>query len=468
MRSLVAFRVGLGLIVIIDLLGRMRDLRAHYTADGVFPLDALLTLGTHATIAFHNWNDTALYQASLFCVHMIFALLLLLGWHTKIMSILVWALMISVHNRNFMILHGGDVLLRLLLFWAMFLPLSEESRRFARGKDQQSYLGFASVFYALQVALLYWSAAWLKSDRAWWPDGNAVWLALNLDHLATAFGVWLRGFGEHLRWLSISVLALEYTGPFLLLAPWAWIRFFGVVLLAGMQMGFGLGLDLALFPWISVLATVPFLPREFWDLLDRRFARLRGLRVLRPKRLLTKIPPRIDQIAKACVTGALVYVACIVLWINLKHDKIIHKPIPDILSKTASYLRIDQYWNMFAPFPYLDDFWFVIPARLANGTEVDLFRNGRTKISWAKPELVSAEMENVRWAKFLANMWDSKHIQRRVWYTEYLCRDWNRRHGPDEQIDILSVYYVRETARRDYTVADPVPVKMLTHRCERS
>lgn len=58
-------------------------------------------------------------------------------------------------------------------------------------------------------------------------------------------------------------------------------------------------------------------------------------------------------------------------------------------------LRLDQSWNMFAPYPTKEDGWFVVVGRLNYGGLVDLFGNENGKdVSWEKPALVSSTYKN--------------------------------------------------------------------------
>jgi hypothetical protein len=71
-----------------------------------------------------------------------------LGYYTRLAMFLSWYPVISLHDRNPIILHNGDGVLRLLLFWGMFLPLGGPL-----------VLGFGALSGRL--------AAW--SPRAQWP-----------------------------------------------------------------------------------------------------------------------------------------------------------------------------------------------------------------------------------------------------------------------------------------------------------
>ena len=120
LRSLAIFRVGLGLLLLGDLAIRAGDLSAHYTDQGVLPRSALTA---RHYVSLHFLDGTADFQGALFVLAGLAALALLAGWRTRAATVVSWLLLMSLHARNPMILQGGDALLRLLLFWGMFLPL---------------------------------------------------------------------------------------------------------------------------------------------------------------------------------------------------------------------------------------------------------------------------------------------------------------------------------------------------------
>jgi hypothetical protein len=64
------------------------------------------------------------------------------------------------------------------------------------------------------------------------------------------------------------------------------------------------------------------------------------------------------------------------------------EPLSPRLEMIGAIFRIDQSWSGVPPYVVKDDGWFVIPGRLRNGKEVDVFRNGRS-VSFEKPSLVS-------------------------------------------------------------------------------
>ncbi len=75
---------------------------------------------------------------------------------------------------------------------------------------------------------------------------------------------------------------------------------------------------------------------------------------------------------------ALLFLAFVLIW-NLNSISPEIFPIPKIVRATNLILRLDQKWSMFAPYPLMDDGWYVIPGKLKNGTEIDLFQNAQEK-----------------------------------------------------------------------------------------
>src|SRR4030095_3258389 len=124
LRSLALLRMGLALIVIGDLINRSFDLRAHYTDFGVLPRKDLIESASNFWhVSIHLINGSVLVQSLLFLAAGVLAVGLFFGYRTRLVVPALWFLTISLHSRNLMINQGGDHLLRLLLFWGMFLPL---------------------------------------------------------------------------------------------------------------------------------------------------------------------------------------------------------------------------------------------------------------------------------------------------------------------------------------------------------
>ena len=282
LRSLALMRVLFSLIILFDLVNRARYITAHYTDQGILPVSAMNNFYSDPWIfSFHAINGSWQFQVILFLFAGLFALFLLVGYKTRLTTILSWILLISLQTRNPLILHGGDVLLRLALFWAIFLPWgsrysidSTHNQNKEALENNPSY-SLASFAYILQIVFVYWFSALLKaSSREWTIDGTAIYYALSIDQFTTSFGYLLLKFPRVMHYLTFAVLQLEIAAPFLFLIPIFSqpLRLIGVLLIILLHIGIGLHIELGLFPWIGIATALALLPPIFWEWI---YARLR-------------------------------------------------------------------------------------------------------------------------------------------------------------------------------------------------
>jgi predicted DCC family thiol-disulfide oxidoreductase YuxK len=277
LRSLSLFRIGLGVLIVGDLVWRARDLRAFYTDFGVLPRATLLDrFADPWIISAHLMSGTALVQALLFLVAAVFGLMVLVGYRTRLATIVSWALLISLQNRNLVVLQGGDVLLRMLAFWAMFLPLNvyfsvDRALDTSDARYPQRVCTIGTIAFMAQVALLYWFSALQKHSPEWWTEGSAVYYALSLEQFATSVGRFLVQFPQLLRSLTFLTLAIEVVAPILLFSPiWSGpARAAAVLLLALFQLGLAVSMHLGHFPVVALVALIPLLPTWLWARKER-------------------------------------------------------------------------------------------------------------------------------------------------------------------------------------------------------
>jgi len=122
-RSLAAMRIVLGALLAYDVTARAWHLTPHYTDAGVWPVPYAADLVFPYSFSVHFASGGWLCSAALFVVHALAAVALALGFHSRASAVVCWLLTTSLHNRNPMVLAGGDHLLRLLLLLAVFLPV---------------------------------------------------------------------------------------------------------------------------------------------------------------------------------------------------------------------------------------------------------------------------------------------------------------------------------------------------------
>jgi len=401
--------------------------------------------------------------------------MLLFGYKTKTATIVSWFFLISIQSRNPLVLQGGDVLFRMIVFWAMFLPLGKvfsidsklksKNPEKERNKDgwftPKRVFCIGSIGILLQVFFLYWFAAMLKTGREWYPDGTSIYYALSIDQFTTNFGLFLLRFPEFLQFLTYFVLFYWYFGALLLFVP----LFFGpartiaVFVFILVQMGMGLTMRLGFFPLIAIVAMFPLIPSWFWDKM------LKKLRITRPSKMnLQGTKSYFDFTKKKNIAATILggfFIFYILMW-NLQ--SVTSYSIPQDTRWFAYTTRVDQKWNMFSPRPLTDDGWYIIEAKLRNGDIIDLFNDGK-EVTFEKPKLVANTYKNQRWRKYMMNLWKKTHKDYRLFLGKYLCRSWNREHKTNELLEEFDIIFMRETTKPNYEYSEPVKIVIWEHNC---
>ncbi len=504
LRSLAVFRIGLGVTLLIDLSVRASDLDRFYTDSGMFPR-SMLRESKSLLPSVHALSGQWELQAALFVLAAVFACMLIAGWRTRVATIVSWYLLQSLHVRNPFVLNGGDVLLRCMMMWAIFLPLGAcvglDARRVGPPPERTAF-GMASVGLVVQLALLYIMTAAFKSGAVW-LEGSALYYTLSIDEIAspTIASVLLqtrpleRLIGETTLatlhtlglpvlgatpWATVALtyatLVLEYVGPLLLLCPWCRgrVRVWVVAVFIGFHVCTDICLEIGLFALICVVAWTALLPGWLWDRVDWRL----------PVRAISRRHCWPLELALALLVLFTVH------W-NLSTIDTGRRVIPHVTAFEQTVfdtLQLRQRWSMFAPTPGTRDGWWRVPARLLGGGEVDLStgerpswvsleaadghkpalhpENATLELDRSKPSDVAALFPNHRHRKLFNNVRRSRQITLRPRVAQFLCRQWNATHSGPERIHELRLIYMYEQTPAPGQPTPPVqPLTIWHHTC---
>lgn len=272
LRSLAMFRIVLALLVLSDLAMRATDLTAHYTDAGVTPRSVLVEqVISPWQFSLSLMNGSSMFQALLFGVAALAALCMLFGYRTRLMTLVVWVLVLSIQLRNPLINGADSRLLHLLLFWGLLLPLgaywSIDRVRSALPRPSPRFLSLATFGLFTQIAFIYWFTAALKTGPEWRVDHTALYYVLSLDEIATPIGHYLLNFPDLLQALTFGTFMLEAVGPFLLFCPFFTgpVRTGAALAFMSLHFGIWMTMDIGIFPWVSAFCMVCFFPAWFWD-----------------------------------------------------------------------------------------------------------------------------------------------------------------------------------------------------------
>lgn len=456
LRSLALMRMAYALCLLQDLAIRATDLTAHYTDWGAQPGHVVTKLGWDpAFFSLHLMQTSREGQALIFLITAFAYICLLVGYRTRLAGWVSWVLLISMQNRNPIILDGGDLYLRCLLFWLLFCPLGgrwsvDAARRPPPQGEPETVLHLGTLAYCLQLTLIYGWACALKSSSEWMVDGTAVQYAMRLDGIASPPARWLLQYPDWMRGLNFAVLFFEGLVPFLI-----WIhpltRLLAVLGLTSLHLGMSSFLHLGAFTWIAASASWALLPSFFW----RRFGKLPSLG--RGWRWPLPGGDRAVPAAPGLFLGILLLflllrvIQCNYYW--SRHFKVLPRS-PDL-----RLLRLDQQWNMFAPRPVSDDGYYVVAAETTEGAWVNAWIVGGAEVEWDKPARVASQYPNARWRKLMMNLCQNEHQAWRRSLMEYLF-------SRQSKVRALRLYFVLEKTRADGG-EEPLVVQTLGYYCPR-
>lgn len=406
LRSLALFRVLFGATLFIDALVGARDLDLYFTDAGVLPREAAALLPeAKIGLSIHVFGGSIAWAASLTALTAAAALAFTLGLHTRVASVVLFALTLSAQIRNPLILQGSDYIARVVLFGSMFLPLGERASidairaraadptRRARPPSTEVVFSPAAVGLAVQIALIYWASAALKTDDAWRASGTAVYYVLNVPSIATPLG---RLIGEHpdlCRTLTFATMGLEVVGPLLLFVPLGrgGARLAAAALFIGFHAALHVCMKLGPFSFVAASIWTAFLPPLVWDsiatrpLLTRAAAWIdaRARSCLPPRRTST-IPQKLSFIHLYSSRSADAVAGLATLFVVALNGGTLFGPrfqAPRAFVRASLALGLNQEWGMFAPSPPRGDTWLAFEGLLSDGRSVDAL-NAPAPIDW--------------------------------------------------------------------------------------
>jgi hypothetical protein len=439
-RSLAVARISLSLLTLVDLAARLQDIDAFYTDDGVLPRSAFHLPDWDFLWSFHTLSGSRGFILLLFALHAICAVALLVGARTRLATLLCFLFAASLQARNPMLRDGHDDLIRVLLFFGIFLPWGARFSVDAQtGREQPAPVApsWGAAGFLGQLCLVYWAGAIGKLQSPWWQSGHAITNALSLGRYETHLGHWLLGFPTVLHLLSPLVLAVEILVPASLLWPrrQPLIRSGAVIAMVLLHLSFGACLRLGFFPFASAAAWLAVIPGVAWD---RLFPATRPDPLAAPA-----AEPKLTRFA--VIAGLLIAVGGNVLVLAPE------LPIARPLGRLASLVGLQQYWLLFSPTApeaaHLEDGYYVEVGQPRVGDAVDLLAPDR-QLSWQRPPLISAQYANRRWRHYLANLRLSFPVGSRQFHTimtsrqayaRFLCR---REAAAGNALTRVSIYFL--------------------------
>lgn len=452
-RSLALCRVATGLLVLGDLLTRAWTFRLHYTDLGVLPRQALFELNLLRFPSIYAASGWEPFLIALMVLHGVIAVLLSLGYRTRLNGPLLWYLTISLQQRLHMANNGGDTVLAAVLFWGMFLPWGETlSWDAAAHPDSRLAVGRvttpATAILCLQMLAMYWISVLGKMEPTW-LTGQVLYYAFQCDLYSRPLGQWLLPYTLMMSGLVYATLAWEVVGPALLLSPWPRVRAVTCLLFTLMHLSFGLFLRIGIFALTPILFSLALAPGWVWERpgAEKWLRRLQAMfETLAARHRPLPSPP---LVLKRTTTVLLSLLFGLMLLTSLGEDKRIGRLLPLQTDRLMLMTGLYQRWGVFVDMPNILDGWFVVEGRLADGREVNLFQ-GTSKVAWDKPPTPFTHYTSYRWATPMVVITSDTRLHR--WFVRALCLDWQRQH-PGDRLVWARFNLMREQTQPDFQAA---------------
>lgn len=469
-RALSIFRIGLALLLLIDLITNLGGLTAHFTDQGIFPVHIIADNFSQESLrSLHMISGDYWFQLSLFVIHFAFAISLLLGYQTRVSTIICRWLLCSLQARSPLILNGGDFVLRMFFFWAMFLPLERHRSIDSIGhttQPNQRIFSIGTIWLIVQLFLIYTISGILKTDPIRTSEFTAMYYALSLDMFVEPIGQWLYSQYELMRGMTAFVYYMELYGVLLYLLPRkrTICKTATCLLFIGFHLGLILTLEIGLFPRIAIIGRIALLPAPVRDRIQRwHLLHMRD-------DLLSMLPLRSPGLIRPLSRRATLF-GIVALWYIVSRnirttDFDRHSRwFPYEINRFGLLLRVDQYRNMFSPYPLKDNGRYVIEGETVQGQFVDP-RYPHQPLSRDKPDQLVYTFPNDKRRKMYINLRYRDKSHYRPYLAHYLCTQRNDQATPDRQLAQLSLYYMLEVTLDHYQRRPIEKVHLGTYQCD--
>ncbi|MFB6214127.1 MAG: HTTM domain-containing protein [Candidatus Nanohaloarchaea archaeon] len=456
-RSLALFRVLAGLLVVVDIVLRSRNFRFFYTDSGVVPVELAKRFAGDSLSVYFLSGDP-LYVGFLFILTVVFGLMMVFGYRTRLATVMSFVLVASLDIRNGLVTSYADTLFRHLLFWAIFLPLGKRFSVDAVLNSDRSgkeiVAGVASLAILMKVVSMYFVNGYLKLGSELWMSGKAAPLVIGRDSLSFLLGDYITYFPGLLKAGGLLWFGLLLFSPLLLITKGRKRDLYASALIV-MELFLAVTVRIGAFPYVAIAGLVLFLQPSFWNTLfgsrlgpylekfrawgERRAQGLDGSLLDFRLGLDDLLDFRGREVLKSVFLSVLLLNSLLVNMSTLGVVDARGAPGQQQVTELKSLADIDEpNWGIFAPNPNTDDRYFITAGLSSSGRLYDI-HNGRN-FTWDRP---SRHLNDV-WPTYRYRFYMPENLMNHeieANYLRYLCENWEK---GNETLEYISIYYVEE------------------------
>lgn len=275
--ALCIFRIIFGFFLFLNGISLVEDFQEWYGIgdSSLVPLADSLHFYNNFRINIFTWlSPTEMSGWFVLLTYIVTSVFVMIGFKTRISTIVCFILMVSLQNRNYSILNSGDTLMRCMLFLMMFAPTQVKYSvdAWLREKSGAPYNPEISILtirlMQLQFSLVYFATTLFKLKGYDWVDGTAVYYTSRLVNFQRFVLPIVFDFPFLVKFATWSALFIEFA-----MGTLVWVKEFRIpVLIAGLllHLGIEVSMSIGFFEWVMIAAYILFLePREVFWLRDR-------------------------------------------------------------------------------------------------------------------------------------------------------------------------------------------------------
>lgn len=285
-RRMALVRIGFALLILIYMAILYPDLSTWYGPQGLYSADADAETAIPQQWSVLRWLPTEPAEAEvwlqrIFWLHIACTLMLLVGFLSRINSVIVYVLLVSWQWRNPLILDGEDSVFRLVGFFLILMPSGRAwsiDRWIFRSSEEACPLAPAWPLRLLQLQMMviFIAAALYKLGGTAWLDGTALSYVGRLDDLFGRFRIPSFFFEVPIlvRLITWSVIVIELFAPMFL-----WFREtrrWALLAIVMFHLSNEYTMALFLFHWIMLLGWSTFVTSADFGFISEMLGRFRA------------------------------------------------------------------------------------------------------------------------------------------------------------------------------------------------
>lgn len=118
---------------------------------------------------------------------------------------------------------------------------------------------------------------------------------------------------------------------------------------------------------------------------------------------------------------------------------------PSVIDAAIRVTRLDQKWDMFAPYPLTQTLFQQIPGKSRGGDNINLYPTTGLDPQWEPPTYLAPIHAGYRWRKYMGLVGSHKNNAVRSGFGHYLCNSYNANHPAlsPHQLATFEIYTVK-------------------------